>query len=100
MKYTYRIHPLVKEDFEEGYIGYEERQKGLGEQFIKAVEAKIKKILLNLEAYGRRRVKSFRETGIDRFPYLIVYKISKQKKEIYITSIHHTKKHPRKKYRK
>lgn len=44
MKYTYQIHPLVEQDFEEGYIWYE--------------------------------------------------------KEIYITSIHHTKKHPRKKYRK
>jgi len=46
MRYTYRIHPLVKEDFEEGYVWYEERQKGLGEQFINAVDAKIKKYCL------------------------------------------------------
>jgi len=100
MEYTYRIHPLVELDFEEGYIWYEERLKGLGERFINAVEAKIKKILQNPEAFSRKGIKSFREAGVDRFPYLIVYKISKRKKEIYITSIHHKKKHPRKKYRK
>lgn len=100
MMYTYQIHPLVEKDFEEGYIWYEERQKGLGERFINAVEAKIKQILINPEAYGSRSKKSFREAEVDKFPYLVVYKMNKRKKEIYITSIHHTKKHPRKKYRK
>lgn len=46
MTYAYQIHPLVEQDFEEGYIWYEERQKGLGERFINAVDAKIKQILL------------------------------------------------------
>ncbi len=52
MNYTYQIHPLVEKDFEEGYIWYEERQKGLGERFINAVDAKIKQILQSPEAYG------------------------------------------------
>jgi plasmid stabilization system protein ParE len=100
MNYTYQIHPLVEKDFEEGYIWYEEKQKGLGERFINAVDAKIKQILQKPEAYGSRGIKSCREAAVDKFPYLVVYKISKRKMEIYITSIHHTKKHPRKKYRK
>lgn len=100
MNYTYLIHPLVEKDFEEGYIWYEEKQKGLGERFINAVDVTIKHILQNPEAYGSRVKKSFREAQVDKFPYLVVYKISKRKKEIYITSIHHMKKHPRKKYRK
>ena len=100
MNYTYQVHPLVEQDFEEGYIWYEERQKGLGEKFINAVDAKIKQILQSPEAYGSRGKKSFREAEVDRFPFLVVYKISKRKNEIYITSIHHTKKHPRNKYRK
>jgi hypothetical protein len=37
---------------------------------------------------------------IDFSPYLVVYKINKNAGEIYISSIHHTKKHPGKKYRK
>jgi hypothetical protein len=100
MNYTYQVHPLVGKDFDEGYIWYEEKQKGLGERFINAVDKTIKQILQNPEVYGSRSKKSFREAQVDRFPYLVVFKISKRKKEIYITSIHHTKKHPRKKYRK
>lgn len=100
MTYTYQIHPLVEQDFEEGYIWYEERQKGLGERFINAVDEKVKQILQNPEFYGSKGVKSIREAQVDKFPYLVVYKINKRKKEIYITSIHHTKKHPSKKYRK
>jgi len=52
------------------------------------------------ETYGSRDRKEFREAMVDYFPYLIVYKIHKRKKLIYISSIHHTKKHPRKKYRR
>ena len=100
MSYTYQIHPLVEQDFEEGYIWYEERLKGLGEKFINAVDKKIKQILQNPEIYGSKGVKSIREAQVDKFPYLVVYKINKRKKEIYITSIHHTKKHPHHKYRK
>lgn len=100
MSYTYQIHPLVEQDFEEGYIWYEERLKGLGEKFINAVDKKIKAILQNPDIYGSKGVKSIREAQVDKFPYLVVYKVNKQKKEIYITSIHHTKKHPRSKYRK
>ena len=100
MSYTYQIHPLVEQDFEEGYTWYEEKQKGLGERFINAVDRKIKQIVQNPEFYGRKTNKSFREVEVEIFPYLVVYKVNKPKREIYITSIHHTKKHPRKKYRK
>lgn len=54
MKYTYQIHPLVEKDFEDGYIWYEEKQKGLGERFVNAVDTTIKHILQNPEAYGSR----------------------------------------------
>jgi mRNA-degrading endonuclease RelE of RelBE toxin-antitoxin system len=100
MSYTYQIHPSVQQDFDEGYTWYEDKQKGLGERFINEVGKKIKELLVNPEANGSRSNKSFREVQVDFFPYLVVYKISKRKKEIYITSIHHMKKHPRKKYRK
>jgi hypothetical protein len=63
MSYTYRLHPLTKQDYDEAYEWYEDKQKGLGERFLKAVRKKIEEI-------------------------------------IYISSIHHSKKQPRKKYRK
>lgn len=72
MNYTYQIHPLVALDFEDGYTWYEEKQKGLGERFINAVERKIKQVLQNPEVYGRKTNKSFREAEVETFPYLVV----------------------------
>ncbi len=100
MSYTYRLHPSATQDYYEAFIWYEEQQKGLGEKFIKAVRQKIEAIAFRPEAYGSRNNRRFREARVDFFPYLIVFKIRKKTKEIFISSIHHTKRHPRKKYRK
>lgn len=100
MNYTYRLHPKVAKDYNEGYAWYEEKQVGLGERFLIEVRNKINEILKNPEVYSSKGRKSFREANVDKFPYLIVYKIDKRTREIYITSIHNTKKLPRKKYRK
>lgn len=100
MSYSFRLHPHVKKDYDEAYEWYEDRQKGLGENFLKAIRKKIEEISLHPEVYGSKQNKMFREAAVDIFPYLIIYKINKRKKEIYISSIHHNKKHPHKKYRK
>ena len=100
MSYAYYLHPLAVEDYKEAYAWYEDRQSGLGERFIKAVRFKIDEIIQHPETYGSRDRKEFREVMIDYFPYLIVYKIYKRKKLICISSIHHAKKQPRKKYRR
>ena len=100
MSYTYRLHPLIRQDYDEAFGWYEDRQKGLGERFIKAVRQTIEQIILHPETYGSRSNKKFKEAKVDYFPYLVVYKINKRERIIYISSIHHAKKHPRKKYRK
>lgn len=100
MNYSYKLHPKVQEDYDEAFEWYEDQQKGLGERFIKAVRSKITEIAANPENFGSRGTKKFREAAVEFFPYLIVFKLSKKNKLVYITSIHHMKKHPRKKYRK
>lgn len=100
MSYSYRLHPLLRQDYNEAYRWYEDQQRGLGERFIKATRQTIEQILLHPELYSSRSNKKFREAKVEFFPYLVVYKINKRKKEVYIASIHHSKKHPRKKYRK
>lgn len=100
MSYAYRLHPLVQQDYNEAYAWYEDRQKGLGERFIEAVRKKIEEITLHPGVHGSKSRKTFREAKVDFFPYLVVYKINKRRKEIYVSSIHHSKKHPHKKYRR
>ena len=81
MSYTYRLHLLTKQDYDEAYEWYEDKQKGLGERYLKAVRKKIEEIVLHPEAYSSKSNKRFREARVDFFPYLIVYKVSKRKKE-------------------
>lgn len=99
MGYTVRFHPLVRQDYSDAYVWYEEKQKGLGERFLQSVRLKIEEISKQPQTYGSRSRKVFREAQVDFFPYLIVFKINKSTKEIFVASVHHTKKHPRKKFR-
>ena len=100
MTYKCEFHSEVENDYNEAYGWYEHQKKGLGERFLAFVRKKIDQIAENPEHYGVRTRKEYREVQVDVFPYLIVYKIYKQTKTILIISIHNTKKHPRKKYRK
>ena len=94
------FHPDTEKDYTEAYIWYESRQSNLGEKFISAVRLTIESIAKQPESYGRKDLKKFREARVILFPYIIVYQVNSVKKEIYISSIHHSRKHPGKKYRK
>ena len=64
MSYTFRLHPLAYKDYNEAYTYYEDKQKDLGERFLKAVRNKIEQISLNPKAYGHKDNKSFREARL------------------------------------
>lgn len=100
MSYTYWLHEKVQEDINDGFAWYEDRLPGLGHEFLNAIENKIAAIITHPETFSSKGNSRYREALIHRFPFVIVYRIYKQKKEIFISSIHHTKKSVRKKYRK
>ena len=100
MSYSYEFHAAVAHDYNEAYAWYESQKKGLGERFALFLRKKMDQIAENPEHYGKKTHKDYREAQIDIFPYLIVYKIYKQRNTIFVNSIHHMKKHPRKKFRK
>ncbi|HEY5463798.1 MAG TPA: hypothetical protein VIJ95_11125 [Hanamia sp.] len=45
MKYVHWLHEKVQVDFNEGFAWYEERQQGLGFEFLDAIENKIGEIV-------------------------------------------------------
>ena len=100
MSYYWRFHDLIQKDYDEAYEWYERQQQGLGDRFMKAVRFTIEQIFQQPEIFSCRGNRLFREAKINFFPYVIVYRVIKQSKTIFIVSIHHTKKNPRKKYRK
>jgi len=93
------LHEAVKVDYDEAYGYYEEKLEGLGERFLSAIRAKLDEIAKKPEAFGERSKKGYREEQVETFPFSIVYKIYKTERVIFVNSVHHHKKHPRKKYR-
>jgi hypothetical protein len=99
MSYSLRFHKLVQYDFSNAYEWYENKSHGLGERFIEAVKDKLDDICHLPEANSEKYRKGFREARVDIFPFVIVYKIMPSQ-TIFVSTIHHVKKHSRSKYRK
>jgi plasmid stabilization system protein ParE len=77
---------------------YEERQQSLGNRFLKEVINKIRLIEQNPERYATR-YKSYKETTVPVFPFLIIYSLNHKKKSIRIVSVFHTSLNPKKKFK-
>jgi plasmid stabilization system protein ParE len=77
---------------------YEERQQTLGDRFVEEVTSKIRLIEQNPERYPTP-YKSYKETSLNIFPFLIIYRINRKKKSIRIVSVFHTSLNPSKKYK-
>jgi plasmid stabilization system protein ParE len=68
--------------------------------FIGAIREKITLISGTPELFSRKH-KNFREVKVDHtFPYLIVYQADNNTQTVVISSIFHTSRKPKKKYRK
>ncbi len=77
---------------------YEDRQQGLGDRFFNAVLDRIRAIEQNPERYPTR-YKSYKETTLEDFPFLIIYRVNKKRNIIRIVSVFHTSKNPKRKYK-
>lgn len=100
MTYSYLLHPEADKEYTEAFIWYQKQQEGLGEKFIEAVRQKLEAIAVSPETFGSKGNKNYREAKVEIFPYVIVYKIYKLKNLVFVSSIHHTSRHPKRKYRK
>jgi len=94
--YSVILSSRAQKEITESWEWYEERQTGLGDRFVKEVVTRIKLIEQHPERYPSR-YKSYKETPIAVFPFLIIYRLNKRKKIIRIVSVFHTSINPRKK---
>src|SRR6185312_5774427 len=85
--------PEADDDIAAAYNWYEERQAGLGEEFLRCVEARIQTIQSQPEIY-RVAVDEFRRACVRRFPYEIFYEPTDD--AIVIYSVFHCSQNPQK----
>ncbi len=99
MSYSSILLQRAKKELLEALKWYEDRQSGLGDRFKAEVYKRINAIEQTPERYPQKSP-PYHETGVDVFPYLIIYRIDKSKKIIVISSIFHASRDPKKKYKK
>jgi hypothetical protein len=100
-KVTYQSVFSVKasKEIEESWLWYEERLQGLGDRFFNEVIKRLQQIELHPDRYPIV-FKNYRETRIETFPYLIIYRENKRKKIVFVLSVFHGKRNPKMKFRK
>ena len=87
----------AQKEVTESWNWYEDRQQGLGDRFLKELTECIHIIEQTPTRYPTR-FKSYKETPVPVFPFLIIYRIQERKKLIRIVSVFHTFRNPKKKY--
>jgi toxin ParE1/3/4 len=74
VKYAVRFRPEIPNDVAEACRWYESHSEGLGERFVRELNATVSRLVLAPEAYakGDREVRSAR---MHRFPYVVHFRI-------------------------
>ncbi len=68
----------AQKEITQAWEWYEERQQTLGDRFVKEVINKLRLIEQNPERYPTR-YKSYKETSVNIFPFLVIYRINRKK---------------------
>jgi hypothetical protein len=87
----------AQKEVAESWNWYEDRQQGLGDRFLKEPADRVHSIEQAPKRYPTR-FKTYRETPIPVFPFLIICRVSEKRKLVRILSIFHTSLNPKKKY--
>lgn len=91
MTYSIAFRPEVEEDAVSNYLWYEERAKGLGEEFLRAFYASASELSRNPLIYQTVH-KDFRRKLLKRFPYAIYFRI--REKQVIVYGLFHCSRNP------
>jgi len=84
-------HPEADDELKAGALWYEERQPGLGDDFLDDFEHTLRRILVEPERWRRIRGDN-RKLNFRRFPYAIVYSVGTD--ALYIKAVMHLHRRP------
>jgi plasmid stabilization system protein ParE len=88
-----RYAPEAEDDVSEGYSFYVNRATRRGEEFLRAVDARISASARSPAAH-QRIYKSYRRAVVRRFPYMVIYDYENGVVTVY--SVFHTSQDPKK----
>jgi len=84
-------HPEADQELEIAALWYEERQAGLGDDFLDEFERTLRRILVAPQRWRKIRGEN-RKLNFHRFPYAIVYRVRID--ALYIIAVMHLQRRP------
>jgi toxin ParE1/3/4 len=93
MSFVVRKLPLAEQDALDAAIWYEQRQPGLGDEFLGEVDRAVR-TLSESALHHRIRFADVRRAPIHRFKFYGIYYIVRDE-EVWILAIFHGRRHPR-----
>jgi plasmid stabilization system protein ParE len=84
-------HPEADEELEAAALWYEERQPGLGDDFLDEFERTLRRIVVEPERWRQFRGEN-RKLNFHRFPFAIVYSVRAE--DLHVKAVMHLHRHP------
>ena len=98
MTFNIIIKEEARLDTATAYYYYEDKQKGLGEEFLEELEKRYHDLESHPFNYGFIDDQQIiRDVKIDRFPYVIIFEVAEG--SIIIYAVHNTYRHPKRRLR-
>ena len=94
MSYKIKIDPAARIDLLESIQWYNRQQSGLGHRYYNHIQQSVKLIGKN-PYFFQVRYKDLRMAPVKKFPFMILYIIDEDKKQIAITAFLHTSRNPK-----
>jgi len=88
---TLRIDPLAEDDIQQAYVWYEAQRKGLGDEFLLAIDECFQGIVRNPEAFHTIH-RDARRALLRRFPYCVYFVMNEA--EIIVLAVLHGRRDP------
>lgn len=92
MNYVSVFRPEVRKELDEAYSWYESQELGLGDDFLEQVDEALDRICQMPESYPVV-YRDVRQTVIQRFPYIIYYRIVSSR--VIVTAVFHGHRNPK-----
>jgi len=86
----------AEQEITDAYTWYESQQLDLGERFLNQIDYYLGLIRSNPYQYPSRFGNELHVAPVKTFPYLIVYWVDEAQQIIFVTSIFHTSRKPKK----
>jgi len=96
MSWEVLLRPEVEQDLSQAALWYEERQLGLGEEFLKEAVCVLESLAKSPLLQSRRHPsKNIRWRYTNRFPYRVIYEVKESEKKVIVAAVLHAAQHDR-----